>query len=310
MGERLGKILITGGAGFLGGFLGRALAQRGHAVHLVDNLARGQNDSFLTELLNLDGVELFERDIMEAGAFDDLSDDYTHIFHLAAIVGVQNVVERPYATLRNNVLLLERTIAFARRQASVERFLFASSSEVYAGGREEADIPIPTPEDIPLILPESARPRTSYMLSKIYGEAMIRHAGVPFTIVRPHNLYGPRMGTSHVVPQLMEKARLAKQGGRLEVFSVDHSRTFCFIDDAVEMILRAALMRSCHGQVLNVGNQSAELSIGKLAEMIIAVVGKELTIDPKPATPGSPKRRCPEMSRTVELTGYRARVPP
>ena len=170
-------------------------------------------------------------------------------------------------------------------------------------------MPIPTPEDILLVLPEPARPRSSYMLSKIYGEAMIRQAGVPFTILRPHNLYGPRMGHSHVVPQLLERACLAERGGRLEVFSVDHSRSFCFIDDAVEMIIRAAMMRNCDGQLLNIGNQSEELSIGKLAEMIIAVVGKELTIDPKPATPGSPERRCPEMSRTAELTGYRARVP-
>jgi nucleoside-diphosphate-sugar epimerase len=66
-------------------------------------------------------------------------------------------------------------------------------------------MPIPTPEDTLLALPGLDQPRTSYMLSKIYGEAMVRHSGVPFTILRPHNIYGPRMGSSHVIPELLQK---------------------------------------------------------------------------------------------------------
>ena len=85
-------------------------------------------------------------------------------------------------------------------------FVFASTSEVYAGSLEHFGLPIPTPETAPLGLPDLGRPRTTYMLSKIYGEALCRHAGLPFTILRPHNLYGPRMGMAHVIPELHARA--------------------------------------------------------------------------------------------------------
>lgn len=251
---------------------------------------------------------MLERDLLRPDALADLADDYTHVIHLAAILGVQNVLERPYATLRDNVHLLEAALALAARQSRLERLVFASTSEVYAGSLELMDMPIPTPESTPLALPGLEQPRTSYMLSKIYGEAMVRHSGLPFTIIRPHNVYGPRMGMAHVIPQLLEKAYRAPDGGTLEVFSVDHRRTFCFIADAVEMIARAATTPGCAGEALNVGNQSPEITIGELAQVIVRTVGKRLVIAPRPATAGSPTRRCPDMTRMAELTGYRGRV--
>jgi UDP-glucose 4-epimerase len=306
--ERVMKALITGGAGFIGGFLAQALAASGHTVHLVDNLARGRHDRFLSELLAMPNVALLQRNLLEAHTLDTLDDDYTHVVHLAAILGVQHVLDHPYPTLRDNVQLLEGVLSWAQHQPHLERFVFASTSEVYAGSLEQGTLPIPTPEDAPLTLPSLDHPRTSYMLSKIYGEALVRHAGPPFTIIRPHNVYGPRMGQSHVIPQLLEKAYHAPDGGSIEVFSVDHRRTFCFIDDAVEMITRAATAPDCVNQVLNLGSQSPELTIGEVAEVIVRTVGKPLRVDAKPSTPGSPTRRCPDMSRMAALTGYRART--
>lgn len=302
------KILITGGAGFIGGFLAQSFAARGYTVHLADSLARGRRDRFVSDLLASGSVTLFERDLLRSDALADLADDYTHVVHLAAILGVQNVLKRPYATLRDNIHLLEAALVLAARQVRLERLVFASTSEVYAGSLELMDMPIPTPESTPLALPRLDQPRTSYMLSKIYGEAMVRHSGLPFTIIRPHNVYGPRMGMAHVIPQLLEKAYRAEEGGTIEVFSVEHRRTFCFIEDAVEMIARVATTPGCAGETLNVGNQSPEITVGALAEVIVRTVGKRLAIDPKPATPGSPARRCPDMSRMLELTGYRGRV--
>jgi nucleoside-diphosphate-sugar epimerase len=303
------RVLITGGAGFIGGFLAQAFVEQGHAVDLVDNLVRGRKDRFLADLLQRDRVRLFTRDLLEADALADLGVAYTHLFHLAAIVGVEHVLSRPYETLQHNVQLLETALEFARRLPNLERFVFASTSEVYAGSLEHLQMPLPTPEDTPIALPSLIHPRTSYMLSKIYGEAMVRHAAVPFTIVRPHNVYGPRMGLSHVIPQLLERAHRAVEGSDFEVFSVDHRRTFCFVDDAVEMIVRAATVAGGAGQVFNLGSQGPEISIRELAEVIVRIVGKRLTIEAKPATPGSPRRRCPDMSRMTELTGYSARIP-
>jgi UDP-glucuronate decarboxylase len=302
------KALLTGGAGFIGAHLAQRLVAEGYAVDLLDNFSRGANDETLAELQRSDGVRFLERDLLQPGALEKADEDYDYIVHLAAIVGVANVVGRPYDVLWDNVRMTENAIALARRQNGLRRFLFASTSEVYGGTLEHFGLEVPTPEQTPLALPDLDRPRTSYMLSKLYGEAMCQHAGLPFTIVRPHNVYGPRMGLAHVIPELLQRAHNATDG-RLEVFSVEHRRTFCFVNDAVELISRSLESPRCEGQTLNVGTEAPEVTIGELAALVVGVVGKELEIVPRPATPGSPKRRCPDMSRTAELTGYRSRVP-
>jgi UDP-glucose 4-epimerase len=210
--------------------------------------------------------------------------------------------------LRDNVTMLVRALDCARDQAQLKRFVFPSTSEVYAGTLEHFGLPLPTPESTPLALPDLRRPRTAYMLSKIYGEALCEHAGVPFTILRPHNVYGPRMGLSHVVPELMERAHDARDNEVLEVFSIDHRRTFCYVDDAIALLTAAAVAPECDGETLNLGSEGPEITIGELAAMITDVVGKPLRIVGGPETEGSPLRRFPDMRRTIALTGYRPRV--
>jgi nucleoside-diphosphate-sugar epimerase len=152
-------------------------------------------------------------------------------------------------------------------------------------------------------------PRTSYMLSKIYGEELCRFSGLPFTIFRVHNAFGPRMGLSHVVPELLRKAFNAPQGSGIEVFSTTHSRSFCFISDIIEIIYRMADTPACEGQVLNCGAQGPEVTIGQLAEVVIHTVGRDVKIIALPETPGSPQRRAPDMETTSQLIDYRAQVP-
>jgi len=302
------KSLLTGGAGFIGERLALALSAEGNEVHAIDNLSRGRDDEALRSLTASPTVHFHQADLLAPSAFDALSDDYDFVVHLAAILGVQNVLERPYPTLRDNVLMHEAVIRFAGRQKCLQRFVFSSTSEVYAGSLIHLHMPVPTPENFPLALTALSEPRSSYMLSKIYGEAMILHSGLPYTIVRPHNVYGPRMGMSHVVPQLLEKAHKAKPHDAIEVFSVDHRRSFCFIDDAVEMLKRVLVSPAALNQVLNLGSEVPEVTMRRVAEIIIATVGKPLSIEAKPATPGSPERRAPAMTRMTEATGYIART--
>jgi len=302
----IGKVLLTGGAGFIAERVAFALANDRYAVDIVDNLMRGKKDARIDKLEARGNVKLYEIDLLQPTALANLENDYDYVIHFAAIVGVQNVVDRPYQTLRDNVLMQEAVIRFASRQSSLRRILFASTSEVYAGSLIHLSLPLPTPEDIPLALPDLSEGRTSYMLSKIYGEAMLLHSGLPYTIVRPHNIYGPRMGMAHVIPELLRKAHNAEPNGTLEVFSVDHKRCFCYIDDAVEMLLRLLKADAASCQVLNVGADAPEVTIQELAELVIATVGKRLHIVPKPPTPGSPSRRVPDMTRTKTITGYSA----
>ena len=116
------------------------------------------------------------------------------------------------------------------------------------------------------------------------------------------------MGMSHVIPELLRKTYFDEGYGKLEVFSVEHRRTFCYIDDAVEMLARLAVEENTEGHAYNIGVQSPEITIQTIAETVLKVVGKDYTIDAKPPSPGSPERRCPSMEKTKKAIDYEAKT--
>ena len=302
------KILITGGAGFIGLHLAKRLLDEGYQVDLLDNFSRAVDDKELKDTLAQDNINFYSINLLDSTQLNRLGTDYDIIFHLAAIIGVAHVMEYPYEVLYNNISMLGNVIDFARRQDKLSRFLFASTSEVYAGTLKHFELTMPTPEATPLAITNLSYPRTSYMLSKIYGEALCQQSDLPFTVFRPHNVYGPRMGMAHVIPEQLRNAHDAEEGDSIDVFSVNHTRCFCYIDDAVEMLLRIMINDDCEGRTLNLGTQSPELKIKEVVQKCFSVVGKELFIDEKPATPGSPIRRVPDMSKTSSLIGYESQV--
>lgn len=303
------QALVTGGLGFIGFHLSRRLIAEGFEVHAVDNSERGDVDAAVEALMATERYRLIHADLTRPGETERLTGDYELVFHLAAIVGVGNVVRQPYRVLRGNMVALTTMLEWSARQRKLHRFVFPSTSEVYAGTLEAFGMKIPTPEDTPLAITDLGRPRTSYMLSKIYGEALCRHSGVPVTIVRPHNVYGPRMGMAHVVPELLERAHRAPKGGELTVFSPTHRRTFCYIEDAVELLLRLALAPAAADGTFNLGSPDEETSMADLAAMVVRIVDKPLEIVAGPDTEGSPARRRPELSRALAITSHTPRVP-
>jgi UDP-glucose 4-epimerase len=301
------KVLITGGAGFIGGFLSEFLIDSGNEVEIVDSFIRGVDDNFLHSL-KPKIKKIHKLDLLLQESWDSLGDDFDYIVHFAAIIGVKHVLEKPYLVLRDNVLLTDLAIRFAQRQSSLKKFLFASTSEVMAGSLLHLDLPFPTPESFPLALTDLSSPRTSYMLSKIYGEAMCNHSGLPFVIIRPHNIYGPRMGSIHVVPELLKKAYDLAEGECLQVASPKHSRSMCYIVDAINLIARLLTTDQATGETYNVGNQDTEITIEELADIVVKVVGKPLKIIGAEETIGSPSRRCPDMIKTIQMTGYTPKI--
>ena len=302
------RILITGGAGFIGFHLARHLKSAGHEVGLADNHVRGVRDPEFLELMSDNQISSTEVNLLDLGETMTLGEGFDAIFHLAAIIGVRHVQERPYDVLVHNTRMLENVISLAQSQQPSCRLLFASTSEIYAGTLKTFGLPIPTSEDAALTVTPLDLPRTSYMLSKIMGEAMVQHSGVPFTIFRPHNIYGPRMGLAHVIPEQLKKAFDASPGDVIPVFSPEHKRAFCFVDDAVEMLARMAFNDTCRGATLNLGAETPEVSIRELAQMCVGISGKKLTLNECPPTPGSPARRAPDMRTTAKLLDYEAKV--
>tara|TARA_B100000959_G_scaffold286471_1_gene365267 strand:- start:2359 stop:3354 length:996 start_codon:yes stop_codon:yes gene_type:complete len=302
------KVLITGGAGFIGLHLANRLLDEGYQVDLVDNFSRAVDDQELKAIVSRKKVRSYTIDLLEEKESDVLDNDYDYIFHLAAIIGVIHVMNKPYNVLFDNIQMLGNIIKFTKRLKNLSRFFFASTSEVYAGTLKHFELPIPTPEVTPLAITDLSHPRTSYMLSKIYGEALCLQAGIPYTVFRPHNVYGPRMGMAHVVPELLKKAYLAEDGDHIEVFSIEHTRCFCYIDDAIEILWRMIINESCEGKTLNLGTQNPEISVKEVAETCFRVVGKDLVIDSLSPLPGSPARRGPDMRQTKKLINYESQV--
>ena len=298
------KALITGGAGFIGLHLAKLLFKKKIKVDLIDNLSRGTLDKELKSVLENTNIKLIKKDLSKKNSIKTVNMDYDFVFHFAAIVGVTNAINRPYEVLDKNAILTLNALEIAKSQKSLKSFIFCSTSEVYAGTLEKNLLKVPTIENSLIVLPELIKPRMSYLLSKLYGEALCMQSNLPFLILRPHNLYGPRMGMAHVIPELIKKSFEQSSGGILEVHSLKHTRTFCYIGDAVKQIYYLAVNKKATNSVYNIGSQRPEITINKLASKIVKITDKNLKIKSLNNTEGSVPRRCPNMKKTLKTTNY------
>lgn len=300
----MNKILITGGAGFIGYHLAKHLAVNNRVV-ILDNLSRGRMDHDFIMLLDDPNITFINVDLTDPAIYADLDTGFDYIYHLAAVIGVKNVAENPDRVLYVNALTNLYLFEFAKRIGNLKRIFFSSTSEIYAGTLKHFGIEIPTSESVQLTLDDIASPRTTYMLSKMFGEAICFNYnfkyGIPFTIGRYHNVYGPRMGFLHVVPEMFCKI---KNDSSIGVASPDHTRAMCYIGDAVEMTILACESGQTLKEILNIGNQDQEIKMIELAEIIAEVMGRDVSLLRLPETAGSPARRCPDIAKIRRLTGY------
>lgn len=302
----MARALVTGGAGFIGFHLASDLAGRGYDVTLCDNFSRGRRDGELDALCALPNVRLFECDLTRPDPLAELQGEFDYLYHLAAVNGTRHFYEMPDVVLRVNVLALVNVLD-AWAAGRFGRLLFASSSETYAGTARAGILPIPTPEDVALLLDDLHNPRLSYAVSKILGEAMVmnyaRTRDLPATVVRYHNVYGPRMGNEHVIPQFA--ARILAREDPFAVHGAHDSRAFCFVDDAVRATRLLAECEASAGRTVHIGDPTRELPIRDLAALMFDLFDFHPTVDAGPSPEGSVGRRCPDISRLTELTGFR-----
>jgi nucleoside-diphosphate-sugar epimerase len=304
----MARVLVLGGAGFIGGHLAARLAEEDHDLTLVDDLSRGRADAALEALRARPNVRFHQADLTTPGALDTLAREWDQVYMLAAVVGVRNVERDPARVLRTNTLALQHLLDWL--PGAGETLFFASTSEAYAGAVALGLAPVPTPESVPLALPDAGAPRAAYAISKIVGEAMViqagRARGTRWVIGRYHNVYGPRMGIDHVIPELALRAIRREDPFRL--YGAAQRRAFCYVTDAVEATLRLTATEGAWGSVVNIGNDSEETVIEDLASLVLRKAGYAATIERVPAPAGSPERRCPDLGRLRALTGFVPKV--
>jgi len=301
------RALILGGAGFIGSHLARRLADDGQELTLVDDFSRGRRDAELDALRARPNVTCVERDLTRVDALADLDREWTHVYMLAAVVGVRNVEQDPARVVRVNSLALLHLLDWLPGRGEV--LFFASTSETYAGGVLAGTVPVPTPEDVPLAIPDITAPRFAYAASKLLGEAAVIHAararGLRAVVGRFHNVYGPRMGADHVVPELALRAWRREDPYR--VYGAEQRRAFCHVADAVEAVTRLVATPAAWGSVVNIGNDT-ETRIEDLAMLVLRAADFRPRLERLPAPAGSVPRRCPDLTRLRTLTGFDPKV--
>ncbi|NUP15712.1 MAG: NAD-dependent epimerase/dehydratase family protein [Streptomyces sp.] len=293
------KALILGGAGFIGLHLTRRLLGEGYSVTIVDDFSRGRNDPALASV----GADVLHADLTDPSCFRDIPHGWDQIYMLAAVVGVRNVDKDPARAIRINTLALLNTLDWIRPG---ERLFFASTSEVYAGGVSVGIVPVPTAESVPLTVDDITAPRYAYGTSKLLGEAAVIHTGrakeIPYVIGRFHNVYGPRMGAAHVIPEVALRA--LRHEDPFTVFGADQSRAFCHVDDAVEAVYRLMAEGLGDGRIVHIGNDTEETNIADLVKLILRITGHNPALEYRPAPANSVARRCPDLTLLRSLTGF------
>lgn len=299
------KVLITGGAGFIGLHLAKSLANQGHEVTILDNFARGEEDLDFKSVIEKPNVKFIKGDITLKETFDKLDNDYDYIYHLAMINGTENFYKIPDKVLKVGIIGTINILDWFVKQKN-GKLLFSSSSETYAGALKLLGdkFPIPTPEEVPLIVDNPSNVRWSYGASKILSEVAMHswakaYGMKNFSIIRYHNIYGPRMGFEHVVPQFIE--RLAKKENPFKIIGWEDTRSFCYIDDAVIATQLVMESEKTNGETIHIGRDDGEIAILDMAKTLFKVTNVNPKLDLINSPEGSVKRRCPDITKLKKL---------
>lgn len=299
------RVLITGGAGFIGSHLTDRLLARGDRITVVDDLSTGRAANLPVH----DNLQVIEADLSEA--LQALDEPFDEIYHLAAAVGVSLILDKPIEAIETNVNQTAALLRFAAgldRGAPAANTLIASSSEVYGKG-----IRAPFAEGDDVVYGPTTAARWSYACSKAIDEYLaLAHFGaghLPVVIARFFNTVGPRQVGDYgmVLPRFV---RSALAGDEMVVFGDGaQTRCFCHVHDVVEALPRMVATPACHGQVLNLGSDEP-ITIIELARLVISTLDSSSTIKIVPYDEAYPagfedlRHRQPDLTRIREAIGF------
>ena len=300
------RILITGGAGFVGYHLAKKEVAAGNEVTIIDNFERPNLDSEFKELIRNKNVVFLKKDVSLEETFRELNVDYYDIvYHLAALNGTSNFYNYPAKVLKIGCLSTIYLLDWVASHSKRPKVIYTSSSETYAGTTTllGEDFPIPTPENVPLTIENVKNVRWSYGASKLIGEVAFycyskMYSIDDFNIIRLHNIYGPRMGSEHVISQFI--IRFLDGERPFKIMGSDQTRSFCFIDDVLEA-LQKIVDSGIQKEIIHVGNDKEEIKIVDLAKIVFDIGVEDYNFDEQPAPAGSVSRRCPQIDKLKSL---------
>jgi UDP-glucose 4-epimerase len=303
------KALLTGGAGFIGSHLAERLLDLGHEVRVLDNLSTGSIDN-ISHLKGRDGFSYVIDSVTNEPLLAEMIDHCDVVYHLAAAVGVKLIVEQPVHTIETNVHGTEVVLKHANKKKKL--VVIASTSEVYG---KSADVPFREGAD--LVLGATVKHRWAYACSKLIDEflalAYWKERKLPVIIVRLFNTVGPRQTGQYgmVLPTFV---RQALAGQPITVFGDGtQSRSFTYVADVVDALVKLTEDPRAVGEVFNVGN-TEEVTIGELAQRVKRATGSESPVQFVPYDQAyeagfeDMPRRVPDISKVRDLVGYQPRL--
>ena len=303
------KALITGGAGFIGSHLAEELLARGHDAHVLDNLSTGSIEN-VTHLKGRSGFSYTIDSVTNESLLAELIDQSDVVFHLAAAVGVKLIVEQPVHTIETNVHGTEVVLKHANKKKKL--VFIASTSEVYGKSTD-----VPFREGADLVLGATVRHRWAYACSKAIDEflalAYWKERKLPVVVVRLFNTVGPRQTGQYgmVLPTFV---RQALAGQPITVFGDGtQSRSFTYVVDVVDALIKLANQPRAVGEVFNIGN-TEEVSISALAERVRVLTASASSIQYIPYDEAyeagfeDMPRRVPDISKIQAFIEYQPRL--
>ena len=299
------KALITGGAGFIGSHLADRLLEDGHQVMVLDNLSTGSIDN-ISHLKGRTGFGYTIDSVTNESLLAELIDGSDVVFHLAAAVGVKLIVEQPVHTIETNVHGTEVVLKHANKKKKL--VFIASTSEVYG---KSTDVPFREAADV--VMGPTTKHRWAYACSKLIDEflalAYWKEKQLPVVIVRLFNTVGPRQ-TGRYGMVLPTFVRQALAGQPITVFGDGtQSRSFTYVGDVVEALVRLTHERRAVGEVFNIGNMG-EVTISDLAERVKRMTGSCSPIQYVPYDQAyetgfeDMPRRVPDITKNRDFVGY------
>ena len=268
------KILITGANGFIGS-------------HLKDRLKKSKQYEIIT-------WDREQGDLKQPQNFPEVD----VVIHLAAYNSTKEFYTKGFEVIKDNILTTMNLLEHYMKQENKPLFMYTGTPESYAGATDFFNYKLPTDEACPLVVPDVKNIRWSYANSKALGEQAVIASGLPYQIIVPNNIYGPRQ-KNHFVDEFIARAKT----GDIALYGWKNTRSWLYVEDFTEAMERLINSKQAVNEKINVGSND-EVEVLRLAEIIIKNMGIDKPIEKHDAPEGSVARRLPDITKVKSLTQW------